>query len=154
MECEKKSDIAQLEVAIGDTISAVIIRHLSDLSEHDLRLLINFARENNYHFYLQPNKVDSIHPLYPENPDALFYCIPKHNIKMTFKPEQFTQINSEINLQMIDRAIELLDIKKTDRVLDLFCGICNFSLPIAKYCAQVTGIEGSESAILQAKRNA
>ena len=154
MMCEKKSDIPQLEIAIGDTISAVIIRHLSELPQPDLEKLAQFARENNLHFYLQPSDTESIHPLYPENPDALFYDIPRHDIRMFFRPEQFTQINAEINLQMIDRALHFLELKKTDMVLDLFCGIGNFSLPIARYCKTVVGIEGSASAILQAKKNA
>ena len=154
MQLEKKSDIAQLEIAAGDTMTAVIIRHLSELPDHDIQLLISFAREHDLQFYLQPKGPETIHPLYPTNPEELFYTLPAHNIKMHFKPDQFTQINQEINVQMIDRAIELLDLKKSDRVLDLFCGIGNFSLPIAKYCEQVVGIEGSESSIIQAKKNA
>lgn len=154
MQLEKKSDIPQLEIAIGDTITAVIIRHLSELPTGDLQLLSLFAKENNLHFYLQPQGPETIHPLYPVHPEELFYCIPNHNIKMTFKPEQFTQINAEINKQMIDRALALLDLKKSDHVLDLFCGIGNFSLPLAKYCASVVGVEGSELAINQAKKNA
>ena len=154
MQCEKKSDIAQLEIAVSDTITAVIIRHLSDLPEHDKQLLIHFAKENNLHLYLQPKGPDSICALHPEKPETLFYAIPAHNITMTFKPEQFTQINTEINKKMIDRAIDLLALTAADHVLDLFCGIGNFSLPIAKYCAAVVGVEGSESAIKQAQKNA
>lgn len=154
MQLEKKYDIPQLEIAIGDINAAVIIRHLSALSDHDLQLLITFARDNHLDFYLQPKGVESIHPLYPEQPNALFYSIPAHHIKMFFKPEHFTQVNTEINLQMIDRAIALLALEKTDYVLDLFCGIGNFSLPIAKYCKQVIGIEGSACSVLQAQKNA
>lgn len=154
MQLDIQSDIPQLEISIGDTISAVIVRHLIALPESDCEKLIIFAKQHQLHFYLQPKGPDSIHPLYPENPPALFYHIPAENIKIEFLPAQFTQINQAINLQMIARAIELLALTKTDRVLDLFCGIGNFALPIAKYCAQVTGIEGSENAIAQAKENA
>ncbi|MCX7121177.1 MAG: 23S rRNA (uracil(1939)-C(5))-methyltransferase RlmD [Gammaproteobacteria bacterium] len=154
MLCDKKSDIPQLEIAVGDTLTAIIIRHLSALPDHDIQLLIAFAKENNLQLYLQSKGPETIQALYPANPAELFYDIPAHQIRMTFKPEQFTQINADINLQMIDRAIALLDLKKTDRVLDLFCGIGNFSLPIAKQCAQMIGVEGAEDAINQAKKNA
>ncbi|OGT46699.1 MAG: hypothetical protein A3E82_01270 [Gammaproteobacteria bacterium RIFCSPHIGHO2_12_FULL_38_11] len=170
MRLEKKSDIAQLEIAVGDTITAVIIRHMSELPNHDIQLLISFAKENHLHFYLQPKGPETIHALYPAVPEELFYEIAlndtqnperqrveagnQQSIRMSFKPDQFTQINQEINMQMIDRAMQLLELKSTDRVLDLFCGIGNFSLPIAKHCATVVGIEGAESAIIQAKKNA
>lgn len=151
---ETKSDIPQLEISIGDTISAVIVRHLIKLPESDREKLILFAKEHALCFYCQPKGPDSIHPLYPEKPPTLFYDIPAENLKMEFVPAQFTQINQAVNLKMIARALELLALTKDDHVLDLFCGIGNFSLPIARHCAQVTGVEGSESAIAQAIQNA
>jgi len=154
MQCEMKSHIAQLEISVGDNATAVIVRNLVELPQTDLEKLIVFARDNHLQFYLQPKAPDSIYPLYPKNPEPLFYAIPNHKIKMHFQPTQFTQINQEINLQMIDRAIALLDLQKTDRVLDLFCGIGNFSLPLAKQCAEVIGVEGSKTAIEQAYINA
>lgn len=154
MQLEKKAHIAQLEIAIGDNASAVIIRNLVELPESDIEKLMHFAQENQLQFYLQPGNADTIYPLYPKNPEKLFYTIPNHKMTMHFQPAQFTQINQEINLKMIDRAIALLELKKTDRVLDLFCGIGNFSLPIAQYCTHIIGVEGSEKAIIQAKKNA
>ncbi|HLB56909.1 MAG TPA: 23S rRNA (uracil(1939)-C(5))-methyltransferase RlmD [Coxiellaceae bacterium] len=154
MQCEMKSHIAQIEVAIGDNVSAIVVRHLVELPKSDIEKLILFSRDNNLQLYFQPEGTDSIHAVYPENPDRLFYEIPDQQIKIYFKPSQFTQINQAVNIKMISRAIELLDLQKTDRVLDLFCGIGNFSLPIAKYCAEVIGVEGSENAIAQAQNNA
>lgn len=154
MHCEMKAEFAQLEVAIGDATTAVILRHMKPLPESDIEKLITFATESNWQLYFQPGGHDTIHPVYPKNPEPLFYTIPNHTIKMVFKPAQFTQINQSINLKMIDRAIALLALEPTDHVLDLFCGIGNFSLPMAKYCKHVVGVEGAETSILQAKENA
>lgn len=154
MTLETKAAIPQIEVAIGDTMTAIIVRHLTELPKSDIEKLIVLSKENHFYLYLQPKGYDSIHCVYPENPEKLFYNIPADNIKIHFKPAQFTQINQEINLKMIARSIELLDLKFTDRVLDLFCGIGNFSLPIAKQAGHVVGVEGSDEAILQAKENA
>ncbi|OGT43782.1 MAG: hypothetical protein A3F13_08450 [Gammaproteobacteria bacterium RIFCSPHIGHO2_12_FULL_40_19] len=154
MQCEMKSHIAQIEVAIGDNAAAIVIRHMVELPQIDIDKLIHFARDNDLHLYFQPKGPNTIHPIFPENPDELFYEIPDHQIKMVFKPSQFTQINQAINLKMINRALELLDLQKTDRALDLFCGIGNFSLPMAKYCGAVVGVEGAENSIIQAQKNA
>ncbi|EKD77135.1 MAG: hypothetical protein ACD_42C00470G0001 [uncultured bacterium] len=154
MQLEKKAHIAQCEIAIGDNASAVIIRNLTELPKSDLEKLILFAQENQLQFYLQPGNAETISPLYPSIPEKLFYTIPDYHLTLYFQPAQFTQINQEINLKMIARVIELLDLQKSDHVLDLFCGIGNFSLPIAKHCTQVVGIEGSNHAVQQAKINA
>ena len=154
MQCEMKSEIAQLEIAIGDNATAVVLRHMVELPQVDIEKLITFARDNDLQLYFQPKGPDTIHAVYPENPDELFYDIPDHKIKMHFKPTQFTQINQAINLKMINRALELLDLQKSDHALDLFCGIGNFSLPMAKYCSAVVGVEGAENSIIQAQKNA
>jgi 23S rRNA (uracil1939-C5)-methyltransferase len=154
MQCEMKSDIAQVEVAVADNATAIVVRHMVELPETDIEKLTTFARDNHLHLYFQPKGPESIHPVFPENPEALFYEMPDHQIKMVFKPSQFTQINQDINLKMINRALELLELKKSDRALDLFCGIGNFSLPMAKYCSAVVGVEGAESSIIQAQNNA
>jgi 23S rRNA (uracil1939-C5)-methyltransferase len=154
MQLETKEKIAQLEIAIGDNTSAFIVRNLIPLSEADSEKIIAFTKTHNLRCYLQPGNEDSIYPLYPKDPEPLYYDIPSEKLRLYFQPSQFTQINQTINLQMIERAIQLLDLQKTDRVLDLFCGIGNFSLPIAKYVKEVIGVEGSEKAIEQAKINA
>lgn len=154
MQLETKSSIPQIEVAIGDTITALIIRHLVPLPEADTEKLVSLSKEHQFQLYLQPKSHDSIHCIYPSTPEKLFYTLPESDIKIYFKPGQFTQINQAINKKMITRAIELLDLNENDTVLDLFCGIGNFSLPIARKVKMVTGVEGSSEAITQAKENA
>lgn len=154
MTLEAKTEIAQIEISVGDNASAIIIRNLITLENSDLEKLKDFAKIQGLQCYLQPGNEESIYPLYPEKPDALYYDIPKENIRLYFKPAQFTQINQAMNLKMLDQAIALLDLQLTDSVLDLFCGIGNFSLPITKYAKSVTGIEGSDKAIQQAQENA
>src|SRR3989338_6406559 len=149
-----KTNIPQIEVSIGDNATAVVVRHMSSIADIDQEKLIAFAQEKNWQLYFQPNTTDSIHPIFPANPDPLFYDLKTQNIRIYFKPSHFTQINAAINAQMVTRAIDWLDLQKTDRVLDLFCGIGNFSLSMARYGHSVVGIEGSAAAIMQAKENA
>ena len=149
-----KTAIPQIEVAIGDNHTALVFRHLAAFNQDDLTLLTEFAQLHNLHLYLQPGKADSIHPLYPKTPKTLSYMLPNHKLSFEFKPNQFTQVNADINQQMIDQAIEFLALQPGDKVLDLFCGIGNFSLPIARYCQQVNGVEGDLGSIEQAKHNA
>ncbi|MCB1828271.1 MAG: 23S rRNA (uracil(1939)-C(5))-methyltransferase RlmD [Coxiellaceae bacterium] len=153
MGLDCKDTIPQLEVAVADNATALIVRHLEPLSENDLTKLIEFFKARDWHLYLQPKAADSIHKVSPnDNNERLEYY--SDDLTFKFHPVQFTQINHEINKKMIVRAIELLDLKQTDRVLDLFCGIGNFSLPVAKRCQTVVGIEGDETAVKQAKANA
>ena len=149
-----KSDIPQIEVAIGDNATAIVVRHMVPLLTLDSEKLIALARENNWHLYYQPGDYQTIHPVFPENPESLFYEIPDEPLKIVFEPAHFTQINQAVNLKMMARVMELLDLKSTDHVLDLFCGIGNFSLPISKHVHHVTGIEGAENSIIQAQKNA
>jgi len=155
MTLEQKNHLPQCEIAISDHETAIILRHLEPIPETDLNKLDAFFKKRQWRLYLQPKGIDSIHLHYPKSGNSLLqYELPKHNLTFEFHPAQFTQINTEINRQMIDRAIELLALKPTDRLLDLFCGIGNFSLPIAKFCEKVVGIEGDETAVQQAKNNA
>jgi len=155
MTLDAKSDIPQLEIAIGDDATAVILRHLKPLSASDQEKLIHFFKNRQWHLYLQPKSYDSIHKLYPKDgEERLSYELPAHQLTLQFHPAQFTQINYPINHQMIDRAIELLDLQENELVLDLFCGIGNFSLPLAQRCKTVVGIEGDASTVAQAKVNA
>src|SRR3989338_2241216 len=99
--------------------------------------------------------MDSIQLFYPrETPPLLHYDLTTENLRIAFNPSQFTQVNFEINPRMIQQALEWLELTAEDRVLDLFCGIGNFTLPIAKRCQQVVGIEGDKTAVLQAQQNA
>ena len=152
--------IPQIEVAAGDpdmqgTTIALIFRHLEPLSEDDLSMLTAFATDRNFALYLQPGGMESIYKHYPaEGEDRLAYRLPEFDLEMNFHPADFTQVNADINRDMIARAISLLDLAEEDSVLDLFCGLGNFTLPLARHCKHVTGIEGSETMVNRAGENA
>ena len=104
--------------------------------------LIAFGKTHQWHIYAQPKNAESIHRLWPhEGPLRLTYHLPAHNIAIQFHPVDFTQVNTVINQQMVDQALSLLDLQPTDHVLDLFCGIGNFTLPAARYSHKVIGVE-------------
>lgn len=152
---DDKSCIAQIEVAAGDEDVALIIRHLASISTTGLQTLRQFAQEENFWLYLQPGGIDSIHRIYPTNgPDKLSYHLPQWDIKYYFHPADFTQINMAMNRGMVERAVNLLALTPNDEVLDLFCGLGNFSLPIAKTSKRVMGIEGSTKMVERARDNA
>ncbi|RKZ97630.1 MAG: 23S rRNA (uracil(1939)-C(5))-methyltransferase RlmD [Gammaproteobacteria bacterium] len=152
--------IPQIEVAYGDDQGAFIVRHLEPFSDDDKQQLTAYGQKMNLHLYLQPKGPDSITRLYPavDIPESEFsplsYSLPEYNIINEFKPTDFTQVNTEINRKMIDLALELLDPQPEDKVLDLFCGLGNFTLPLARKAAHVTGVEGSSELVIRAKENA
>lgn len=149
-----RDQIPQLEIAAGDNTAAVVIRHLSSFNAADLALIEQFAHDYAVRIYLQPKGIDSVHLFYPKNGENLHYCLPRYHLKLEFHPTQFIQINAEINKAMVDCALALLDLRPEDNVLDLFCGIGNFSLAIARSGATVVGVEGDKSAVEQAIHNA
>lgn len=154
-DLENKPEVKQLEVAVTDTATAVIIRHMKPFCDSDLKQLSDFAKKHKLHLYLQPKGVDSIHLFYPKQQyDKLHYTLPEFNLIMEFHPSQFTQVNQEINEKMLSQAIRLLDLQPNDKVLDLFCGIGNFTLPCARTAAKVIGFEGAGDAVKQARLNA
>lgn len=147
--------IPQIEVAVGENFSVLLFRHLEPLSESDKKMLYEFGHDFKIHIFLQPKGPDSIEGLYPPNfSESLYYRLSDFNVQIFFQPTDFTQINTDINVQMVKRAIELLDIQKTDRILDLFCGLGNFSLPMARFCHEVVAVEGSLEMVNRAKKNA
>lgn len=149
------NQIPQIEVAIGDTEIALVIRHLADFSSQDKEKLIHFADENQFQIYLQPNPPAPILKLWPKDGiERLSYSLPQEQLTFLFYPLDFTQINLELNRAMIKQALYLLDLQQDDIVLDLFCGIGNFSLPLAKYAKRVVGVEGSADMVMRAKENA
>lgn len=149
------NQIPQIEVAIGDTQTALVFRHMSDLNDDDLTKLIDFGRHYNFHIYLQPNSPAKVHKLYPDDgQERLSYSLPDQNLEFLFHPLDFTQVNLPMNRQMVNQAIGLLNLQKSDKVLDLFCGIGNFSLAIARHADHVTGIEGDAEMVKRAKDNA
>lgn len=151
LSCYEK--IAQIEVAIADNISAFVFRNLVELTEEDKEKLINYAKEESIAIYLQPKGPDTVTPLYPENP-RLQYSLPDYNVTLDFEPTDFTQVNQDINPKMIALALELLDLNENDHVLELFCGLGNFTLPMARFAKQITGVEGDADLIKRANKNA
>jgi 23S rRNA (uracil1939-C5)-methyltransferase len=151
------NQIPQIEVAVGDDASALVFRHLVELLELDIEKLREFGQQTQLQIYLQPAGPDSVTLLYPDHgPDhaQLSYRLPEYNVEIFFDPVHFTQVNAGINQSMVRLALELLDLDGSDRVLDLFCGLGNFTLPIARYCAHVTGVEGDKDLVQSAIENA
>ena len=150
-----KHAIAQIEVAIDEKKIALIIRHLHPFTPDDKNLLLDFAEENNFTIYLQAKGPETITKIFPiDNCEFLSYKLPNYNIEMLFLPSDFTQVNPDINAKMVALAINLLEPNKEDDILDLFCGIGNFTLPIAKFCRSITGIEGADLMVQRAYKNA
>ena len=147
-----KEHVPQIEVAIAEKDTILILRHLQPLNENDEKVLIDYAKKLSITWYLQSGGLDTIKPL--KNPVQLTYSIPKHNIEMSFLPNDFTQVNFELNKKMIDLALDLLDLNENDDVIDLFCGLGNFTLPISRYANKVVGIEGDQGLVERAKANA
>ncbi|MDX1823338.1 MAG: 23S rRNA (uracil(1939)-C(5))-methyltransferase RlmD [Thiohalomonadales bacterium] len=145
--------IAQLEVAVGDEGVALIFRHLVDLTDADKQRLIEFGQNSEFQIYLQPGGPGSVILLWPERA-SLSYRLPAYDVTLAFQPNDFTQVNTAINQAMIGRALELLDPQATDQVLELFCGLGNFSLPLARQVHRVSAVEGDAALIERARQNA
>lgn len=154
-QMENKHTIAQIEVAAGEEEIALIFRNLDPLSSHDELLIKQFAEQHQYKLFLQPGGPESVYCCYPPNAsENLSYRLPDYDLVFSFHPNDFTQVNSELNRLMVHRAVEMMDLKSSDKVLDLFCGLGNFSLPMAKSCSQVVGVEGSKTMVERAYLNA
>lgn len=146
--------LPQIEIAVADSVTVLVFRHLQELTAADRELLREFEEHKNIRIYLQPGGLDTVAPLSPERVHPLSYALPGHEIEFEFLPTDFVQVNAEINRAMVDLALELLAPGKRDKVLDLFCGLGNFSLPLARLCDHVTGVEGDGGLIDRAKLNA
>jgi 23S rRNA (uracil1939-C5)-methyltransferase len=145
--------IPQIEVAVADTVTALIIRHLQAFTPQDLQKLRDFAQIHAFHLYLQPGNSSTCQLFWPENGDPyLSYSI--EGLTLLFQPQDFTQVNFGINTQMVRRTIELLQPKPHEKLLDLFCGLGNFTLPFATHCQHITGVEGSQEMVQRAQMNA
>lgn len=146
--------IPQIEVSVGDNATSFVFRHLDPLSDTDLATLIDWSREHAVQVYLQPQGLDSVHCLWPSTPLSLNYTLRPFDLKVEFDPMDFVQVNGAINEKLVGLAIDLLDIESDDYVLDLFCGVGNFSLPLATRSGHVLGIEGSDDLVTRAHANA
>ena len=142
----------QIEVACGDTVTALVLRHLEPLSHADLQRLRDFAAQHGVQWWLQPKGPDTVH-LLDEGSEQLAYALPEFGIRMPFKPTDFTQVNPYINQVLVGRALRLLDVRADERVIDWFCGLGNFTLPLATQAREVLGIEGSDTLVARAKAN-
>jgi len=151
MSCAYK--IPQIEMAAGDNGVSLVLRHLEVLQERDLLVIKEFAQEHEVNFFLQPKGLNSIYPLWPEEPTPLFYALSSFNLEIQFAATDFIQVNQKVNERMIEAAIEALDLTSNSNVLDLFCGLGNFTLPIATKCTNVVGVEGEQALIDKANIN-
>ena len=148
-----REQVPQIEVSMGDTVCALIFRVLAAPTEDDRELLRRFGEAHGFVIYLQPGGADSVQPL--DGPPAdLFYTLPDLDLRLSFLPQDFTQVNLELNRLMVAQALEMLDPQPEERVLDLFCGIGNFTLPLARRAGQVTGVEGDAGLVARARQNA
>ena len=146
--------VPQIEVAVGDHVDVLVLRVMDTPSSEDESALRVFADKHEIQFWLQSKGYDTIVPFHPLDAPALSYSLPEFGIVMPFAPSEFTQVNSALNRVMISRAMRLLDPQPGERIADFFCGLGNFTLPIARSGAQVLGIEGSETLVARARQNA
>lgn len=146
--------IVQCEIAHADNALAIVLRHTSDFTENDILLLSAFAQNHELYFYSQTGGPKTLVPLYPKNPETLYFNLTPWNIQLQFTPLSFIQINATINLKMVRLAIELLNLHHDEYVLDLFSGLGNFALPIATQVKKVVGVEGEASLVAGAIENA
>jgi 23S rRNA (uracil1939-C5)-methyltransferase len=144
--------IPQIEVAVGDEVAALVFRHMAPLSGSDTSKLREFARGTGIAVFLQPGGMDSVRALEPAE-IALSFALPHHDLSLAFEPLDFVQVNGALNERMIDHALALLDPQPADRVLDLFCGLGNFTLPLARRAGRVAGVEGEAALVARARAN-
>ncbi len=145
--------LPQIELACGDSVTALVLRHLEPLSEADKTRLRAFgAAHAGVQWWLQPKGPETV-KLLDDGGEKLAYALPEFDITMPFRPTDFTQVNPWINRVLVSRALRLLDVKKTERVIDWFCGLGNFTLPLATQAREVLGIEGAESLVARSREN-
>jgi 23S rRNA (uracil1939-C5)-methyltransferase len=149
--------VPQLELAIGEgaigPVDALVLRVLTAPDDGDLRTLSDFASSHDVRLYLQPGGIDSVRPLDADSPE-LTYSLPDFNVRLAFGPTDFTQVNAQLNRVLVRRAIALLDPAPGERIADFFCGVGNFTLPIARRGAEAIGVEGSPALVERARENA
>ena len=145
--------VPQIEVAVAANGTAFVLRVLAAPSAEDERRLEAFAAEHGVRVYLQPAGLDSVHQLGRAG-EPLNYCLPGFDLEMQFAPTDFIQVNAAVNEALLQRAVELLELTPAARVLDLYCGLGNFSLPLARHAAQVVGVEGDPTLVARACGNA
>ncbi|MDJ0652753.1 MAG: 23S rRNA (uracil(1939)-C(5))-methyltransferase RlmD [Xanthomonadales bacterium] len=149
---EAREQIPQVELAVGDHATVLVFRNLQPLSMADREALLEFQRSSGFHVYLQPKGPATIHPL--GEPVELTYRLDQYDLDYHFTPTNFVQVNAAINQTMIAQALAKLELGPDDRVLDLFCGLGNFTLPAARQCGHIVGVEGDQELVQLAQANA
>jgi len=155
---QAKADIPQIEFIAGDATAdfdgiALVFRHLQPLSESDREVLTAFGQAQRMAIYLQPGGIDTVAPLWPQAPSLSFHLAP-WDVSLAFRPLDFIQVNAPLNEKMIASAFALLDPQAGERILDLFCGLGNFTLPLARLVGEVVGVEGEAGLVARARENA
>ncbi len=150
---QARNDIPQIEFIAGDNTVALVFRHLQPLDGDDRSRLVAFAQQHGFAVYLQSGGIESVVPLWPEAP-TLAFSLPPWDVTLGFRPLDFIQVNADLNQKMIERTFELLDPQPQDRVLDLFCGLGNFTLPLARRVGEAVGVEGEAGLVQRARDNA
>ena len=153
MAMDARERLPQVEVAVGDAVVALVLRHLEPLSAADRERLRGFGVEHHVQWWLQPKGPETAERL-DDGGDVLAYTLPEFGVAMPFKPTDFTQVNPYINTVLVGRALRLLDVQPHEHVIDWFCGLGNFTLPLATRARHVLGIEGSEVLVQRAATNA
>ena len=148
------ADIPQIEIAVGESITVLVFRLLAPWTDADAAIVRAFAEKHRIQIWQQSKGPDTVHPFWPLDAPELSYKLPEFDLVMPFKPTEFTQVNTALNRSLVSRAMRLLQPQPGERIADLFCGLGNFTLPIARLGAQVLGIEGSAELVARAKQNA
>jgi len=151
---DARARIPQVEIAIGENAASVVFRNLDPLSDPDRRRLRAFAENSRLQVFLQPGGPHSVAPFHPERPRTLRYTLAEHRVALWFEPTDFVQVNAAVNRRLVDRVRSWLDPAPGERVADLYCGIGNFSLPVARAGASVVGFEGDPRLVARAAHNA
>jgi 23S rRNA (uracil1939-C5)-methyltransferase len=153
MAMQARQTLPQIELAMGDAVTALVLRHLEALSAADQQRLRDFGAAHGVQWWLQPKGPDSVQRL-DDSGDELAYALPEYGVTVPFAPTDFTQVNPHINRVLVNRGVHLLDVQPSERVIDWFCGLGNFTLPLATRAREVLGIEGSEVLVRRARENA
>lgn len=154
MQLTIRDRVPQIEVAATDAVDVLVMRHMAPLAEADEALLRGFADTHRIQWWLQSKGPDTIIPFYPLDAPELAYTLPEFDLVMPFRPSEFTQVNTAVNPVLMRRAMQLLDPQPSERIVDMFCGLGNFTLPIARRAKHVVGIEGGKELVARARQNA
>jgi 23S rRNA (uracil1939-C5)-methyltransferase len=146
--------VPQIEVAAGENAVSLVFRHLEEFTEEDLGALRRFADQYGVQVFLQSGGLNSIYPLSPVTPVPLFYNLPKHDVRIQFESTDFVQVNAGLNRALVDLVVDRLDPGPNENVLDLFCGLGNFTLPLARRARTILGVEGEPVLVDRARENA